>query len=74
MAAMVFDGNWVSVLTAGGIAALALAALGWRAERRRRTRSDPDAIGWLPWLAISFWASFAALLLLGAAVKLWVAR
>lgn len=61
------NADWVRYLLLPGFAALGLAMLGARAERRRKTRSDPDAVPWLPWRDISFWASFAALLLLGAA-------
>lgn len=61
------NADWVRYLLLPGLIALALSVLGWRAEHRRRTRSDPDAVPWLPWRDISFWSSFAALLLLGAA-------
>ena len=59
--------DWVRYLLLPGLAALALSVLGWRKERARKTRSDPDAVPLLPWRDISFWASFAALLLLAAA-------
>lgn len=55
-----------------GLIAFALTVAGWRAEKRRKERSDPDAIPLLPWRDISFWSSFAALFLLGAALKAWL--
>ena len=63
--------TWVSSLLLPGLGALALALLGWRKERQRKNRSDPDAVPWLPWRDISFWASFAAVLLLGSAFTMW---
>ena len=64
--------DWVRYLLLPGLVALALAILGARKERARKARSDPDAIPLLPWRDISFWASFAALFLLGAALKVWL--
>ena len=61
------NADWVIYLLLPGLAALALAVLGWRKERARKNRSDPDALPLLPWRDISFWSSFAALLLLAAA-------
>jgi len=68
-----WDEDWVRYLLLPGLIALALAIAGWRAERRRKLRSDPDAVPLLPWRDISFWSSFAALFLLGAAFKVWLA-
>jgi len=68
-----WDEDWVRYLLLPGLIALALAINGWRAERRRKLRSDPDAVPLLPWRDISFWSSFAALFLLGAAFKVWLA-
>ncbi len=67
------DEDWVRYLLLPGLIALALAITGARKERRRKLRSDPDAIPLLPWRDISFWSSFAALFLLGAACKVWLA-
>ena len=59
--------DWVRYLLLPGLAALALSVLGWRKELSRKNRSDPDAVPLLPWRDLSFWSSFAALLLLAAA-------
>ena len=60
------------VLGLGG-AAVAVALLAWWADRRRMRRSDPDAVGFIPWTGVFFWATFAAVLLLGFGVRGWLA-
>ena len=48
-----------------GLLAFALFCLGlvaWRGDRRRMTRSDADAVGWMPWRDIAFWSAFIAFL------------
>ena len=65
------DEDWARYLLMGLGAAL-LSVLGWYQDRRRKHRSNPDAVPWLPWRDISFWSSFAALILLGAAIGMWV--
>ena len=67
------DQDWVRYLLLPGLAALMLALAGWRGEGRRKGRSDPDAVSWVPWVAVTFWSSFAALFLLGMALKAWLA-
>ena len=67
------DEDWVRYLLLPGLIAVALALAGWRGERRRKARSNPDAVSWVPWRDISFWSSFAALFLLGFAFKAWLA-
>jgi len=47
-----------------GITAMAIAAVAWLADRRRMRRSDPDAVGFIPWATLYFWASFVGFLLL----------
>lgn len=64
--------DWIAWYLLPGLAAAAVALVGWRQERARKTRIEPDAVGLLDWIAITFWASFAALVLLAAAVKGWV--
>ncbi len=68
-----WDQDWVFYLLAPGLLAVALAILAWRGDRRRMTRSDPDAVGLMPWRDLAFWSAFAALLLLGAAFRAWFA-
>ena len=63
----------VRYLLLPGLIAVVLTLYGWRAEHRRKNRSDPDAVPLLPWRDISFWSSFAALFLLGFALKAWLA-
>jgi uncharacterized membrane protein YfcA len=56
------DEAWVrSALLAFALACLAVVA--WRGDRRRMTRSDADAVGWMPWRDIAFWSAFAAFLM-----------
>lgn len=57
-----------------GLAAVAIAAIAWFGDRRRMRRSDPDAVGFMPWTSVFFWACLAALLLLAWAGGLWFRR
>lgn len=52
-------------------AALLLALCGWIADRRRMRRRDPDAVGWVPWRAVSFWATMVGVLALAGAAAVW---
>jgi hypothetical protein len=51
-----------------GLAALVVALLAWLGDRRQMRRSEPDAVGLIAWREVSFWASLAALVLLGLAI------
>ena len=59
--------DWLMILGA----ALAVAGTAWAADRRRMRRSDPDAVGWVPWRDVAFWAMVAAVLALAGLVKVW---
>ena len=45
-----------------GIAALVIATVAWWAERRRMRRSDPDAVGYVPWGTVFVLALFGVLI------------
>ncbi|HEX4847153.1 MAG TPA: hypothetical protein VFV30_03335 [Novosphingobium sp.] len=61
--------DWVRWYLLPGLGAALAALLAWQGERRRKRRSDPDAVGLLDWTNVTFWASFAALVLFGAAIR-----
>lgn len=56
-----------------GLAALALAVAAWLGDRRRIRRRDPDAVGFMPWTGVFFFALFVACILLGLAIRDWIA-
>ena len=56
-----------------GAIAVAIALIAWLGDRRRMRRSDPDAVGFMPWTDLFFWALLAACILLGLAAKVWLA-
>jgi membrane protein required for beta-lactamase induction len=64
--------DWIAWYLLPGIGAAMLALLGWRRERARKARTEPDAVGLLDWVTVTFWASFAALVLFAAAFKGWL--
>ena len=61
---------WNCFCLAGLPLAIALAA--WIGDRRRMRRSNPDAVGFMPWTSVFFWAVLAALVLLALAGKAWL--
>lgn len=56
----------------GGLAVL-VAAWAWFADRRRMRRSDPDAVGFMPWTTVFFLGVLAGVLLLAAAGQIYFA-
>ncbi|MBS0482213.1 MAG: hypothetical protein JSR96_08665 [Proteobacteria bacterium] len=66
------DEDWFWYLLVPGVVAVMIALIAWGADRRRMRRSNPDAVGCLPWRDLAFWATFAAVLLLGAAFRAWL--
>jgi hypothetical protein len=56
-----------------GLLAVAIAVIAWLGDRRRARRKNPDAVGFMPWTAVFFFALFAACLLLGLAGRAWLA-
>ena len=59
-------------LAALGAFAMAIAVIAWLGDRRRMRRSDPDAVGFMPWRDVFFFALLAAVILLGLAAKAWI--
>jgi acyl-CoA synthetase (AMP-forming)/AMP-acid ligase II len=57
----------------GGLLALAVAVVAWLGDHRRARRKNPDAVGFMPWTTVFFFALFAACLLLGVAGRAWLA-
>lgn len=60
-------------LLAGALVASLVALVAWLGDRRRRHRIDPDAVGFMDWTSLFFFALFADCLLLGGAARLWFA-
>jgi hypothetical protein len=60
-------------LALGGALAVVVAVVAWLGDYRRMRRRDPDAVGFMPWTGLFFWALFAACALLGLAAKAWLA-
>ena len=61
-------------LLAIGWGCAAIAALAWWGDRRRVRRADMDAVGWVPWTAVFFFALMVACVALGLAAREWLAR
>lgn len=65
--------NTVRYLAGFGALAVAIAVVAWLADRRRMRRSNPDAVGWMPWTGVFFWALLGSCVLLGLAAREWLA-
>lgn len=64
------DDTLFDVLLAAATA-VAIAVIAWLADRRRMRRTDPDAVGFMPWTTLYFWAAFVAVILLAVGAKAW---
>ena len=64
--------DWPVTLLPGIIAAT-VAALAWLGDLRRSRRKHLDAVGFMPWTSVFFWAVLAACVLLGLAARDWAA-
>lgn len=60
------------LLTIIAAMALGLALVAWFGDRRRIRRANPDAVGFMPWTSVFFFAVLAACVLIGLAVRLWI--
>ncbi len=61
-------------LAAIGVAALSVAAVARYGDARRMRRSDPDAVGLVPWTTV-FFAALLVMVVAGTlAVRLWLGR
>lgn len=65
------NADWLEWFALPGGLALCLAIFAGWADRRRMHRTDPDAVGLVPWTGVAFWASLGAVVLLGLAGKAW---
>ena len=65
------DEDWFP-FAAMGAAAFCVAALAWLGDRRRMRRSVPDAVGFMPWTTVFFWATLVACVALGLALRFWI--
>ena len=70
------DGPWLlwdwQIWALTGLAATVLVVVSMVADRRRIRRSNPDAVGFMPWTGIYFVALLVACVTLGLAAKGWV--
>lgn len=60
------------LLAAVAVAALGVALIALLGDRRRIRRSNPDAVGFMPWTSVFFFAVLAACVLIGLAVRQWL--
>lgn len=65
------DHDWVRWFLLPGLVALLLAGTAWLGDRRRMRRSNPDAVGFMPWTNLFVISLFAACVLLMLAANGW---
>jgi hypothetical protein len=51
---------------------LVVSLLAWLGDRRRRRRTDINAVGWMPWRDLSALSLFAGLVLMAMAASSWM--
>lgn len=56
-------------LAVAALVAVLLAVVAWLGDRRRVRRKNPDAVGFMPWTSVFFWALLAACVLVGLAAR-----
>jgi hypothetical protein len=61
----------LDILASVGAIAAVMALVATLADRRRMRRSDPDAVGFMPWTAVFFVSTFVACIALGLAARAW---
>ena len=61
------------ILHVAGVIAVVLCFVAWLGDRRRMRRSDPDAVGCMPWTSVFFFATILACVLLGLWLREWIA-
>jgi hypothetical protein len=61
--------NDIDPLAVAGVVAAILALVAWLGDRRRMRRRDPDAVGFMPWTPVFFWALLSACVMLGLAAR-----
>lgn len=59
----------IDPLAIAGTFAAVLALVAWLGDRRRNRRKNPDAVGFMPWTSVFFFALFTACILLGLAAR-----
>lgn len=68
---MRLNADWLEWFALPGVLALSLAIYAAHADGRRLRRTDPDAVGLVPWTGVAFWALMGGVVLFGLAARAW---